>query len=694
MSDHRLCGAAGRVRLRTGTALVALSVAVSPLAPALAADVVVEAERLAPPSTTTVLPTVLTHAPVADAADLLGTLPGVSLGRMGGHGLDPVIRGLGQDGLNIISDGAMTFGGCPNRMDPPTASIPVSTMDAVIVERGYQTVTNGPGGPGGTVRFERLDPEFTEPGVRGTIGGGYTSNSAMRSGFADLQAGAENGWVRLDSQWKRAGSYEDGNGDAVRAGFEQYGGDLQVGWRASTGTTLSVSGGRDIVRDALFAGAGMDAPDTVVDTFRARLNHVVQGGGVLTGVQAEAYRSAVDHTMDNFSLRPLTGLMRMQADTTSDTFGGRVAGTFQTPAGVLEAGIDHRTNARDAVLLAGPRTMAPSAAMAQMWPGMTIAQTGLFAELDHPLSDRTTVTVGARLDAVQAHASKADQPGTIGTGLGVTARDLYAATYGTTDTSREELNVGGLARLTHAFDGGWTGHASVSRSVRTADASERGMARPVAAGWVGNPGIAPEKHTQAEVGATAVLGGWSVEATGWADRVEDFILRDIARGQSGVLVSNGRTVYRNVDATLAGLEAGVSGRIATVWRVSADAAWTWGENSTDGRALAQIPPLSGRLEAAYEQPTWSVGSTLRWATSQGRIDALGGVDVRETPGYGALDLFATYDGLKPVSLRVGVTNLLNEAYASHLSRGNGIDPQMIQVNEPGRAFYLQGQVTF
>jgi iron complex outermembrane receptor protein len=178
------------------------------------------------------------------------------------------------------------------------------------------------------------------------------------------------------------------------------------------------------------------------------------------------------------------------------------------------------------------------------------------------------------------------------------------------------------------------------------------------------------------------------------DRVEDYILRDTARGQPGILVANGRTVYRNVDATLAGLEAGVSGRINEVWRIGADAGWTWGENSTDGTALSQIPPLSGRLEAAYEQATWSVGSTLRWATSQGRIDTLGGVDVRKTPGYGAVDLFATYDGLKPVALRVGVTNLLNEAYASHLSRSNGVDPQMIQVNEPGRAFYIQGKVNF
>lgn len=685
-------GACARLR---ATALALSPLTLLPLAPspASAADVVVEADRLTPPSTTTALPTVLATPPAADAAEFLGTLPGVSVGRMGGHGLEPVIRGLSQDRLTILNDGAMTFGGCPNRMDPPTASVPVATIDAVTVTRGYQTVTNGPGGPGGTVSFERFDPEFAEPGVRGSAGGGYQSNSAQRFGFADVQAGAESGWVRLNSQWKRAGSYEDGSGDTVRAGFQQHGGDVQVGWRPLNGTTLSLSGGRDVVLDALFAGAGMDAAHSVTDTLRARLDHAVQGGGSLSRVRADVWRSAVDHSMDNYSLRVLTGPMRMQANTSSETFGGRVAGTLDTAAGELEVGLDHRTNARDAALLAAMPGMAPRASVAAMWPDMTIAQTGLFAEVDHPLGARTTLTAGARVDAVQTHAAKADEPGTIGAGMGVTPRALYQQTYGVSDTSQDELNLGGLLRLTHGFDG-WTGHASASRSVRTADASERGMARPVGAGWVGNPGIAPEKHHQGEVGATTAVGGWTVEGAAWADRVDDFILRDLARGQAGIAGPAGRVVYRNVDALLAGIELGARGRVSEVWRIDTSVAWTYGTNLADDHALPQIPPLSGRVEVAYEQPDWSVGSALRWATTQFRVDSVGGVDVGKTPGYGVVDLFATYDGLQPVGLRVGVTNLFDDAYASHLSRSNTVDPQMVQVNEPGRAFYLQGKVEF
>ena len=60
-------------------------------------------------------------APAADAGEWLRRLNGVEGIRMGGHGLDPVIRGQQGNALNVLIDGGYVFGGCPNRMDPPTA---------------------------------------------------------------------------------------------------------------------------------------------------------------------------------------------------------------------------------------------------------------------------------------------------------------------------------------------------------------------------------------------------------------------------------------------------------------------------------------------------------------------------------------------------------------------------------------------
>ena len=56
-----------------------------------------------------------------DGGEYLRGLTGVSGTRMGGHGIDPIIRGQSQTRINILLDGAYVHGGCPNRMDPPSA---------------------------------------------------------------------------------------------------------------------------------------------------------------------------------------------------------------------------------------------------------------------------------------------------------------------------------------------------------------------------------------------------------------------------------------------------------------------------------------------------------------------------------------------------------------------------------------------
>ena len=93
--------------------------------------------------------------PAADTADALKRVPGVSVGRMGGHGLEPVIRGQSQSRINVISDGAYHQGGCPNRMDPPTAYSALGGFDNIAVLKGYGSVLTGPGATGGAVLLER-----------------------------------------------------------------------------------------------------------------------------------------------------------------------------------------------------------------------------------------------------------------------------------------------------------------------------------------------------------------------------------------------------------------------------------------------------------------------------------------------------------------------------------------------------------
>lgn len=700
--------AARRAILLAGTASAVLMSALS-TSPAraeeeeksslLIPELVIDAPREVDGTSETVTVDKIGGVPARDAGELITRIPGVSAGRQGGHGSDISIRGMSEDRIAVISDGSYVFGGCPNRMDPPTSSMMPMSGDSITVRRGYQSVLDGPPAPAGTVSLERADPADFGEGLSGNVEAGVESNGSQR--YASMQARAvERGsYIRAFLTGRRAGNYEDGDGREVRSAFEQYGGGGEVGLRYGADSLLSLSVEENRAVDVYFAGAGMDAPWTATDTYRFAVEHNFDEAGVFKGFEASVYGSFVDHVMDNYSLRT-PGMMTMRTDATSDTRGARLAGNLVFGTLELTLGGDYRRNDRDAISYSSMMAAIPPTTISNYtWPGMEIEDAGVFAEAEVPLSERTDLKAGIRTDFVSVKATKADLlPGGMGA---VSARTLYGTFYGVTDTDREETNVSGLVRVTHDF-GGFSGWLGASRAVRTADATERGIARAPAmggGGWVGNPGLDPEKHHQVDLGVEKARTTWKTSASVWYDNVQDFISRDIARGQSGVLVNDGvSSIFRNVDAELAGIDLAAEWAFAPSWRLGGDIAYIYGENTTDNRPLYQIPPLSGSLELIYDVIEWSAGTRLRWAAKQSRVDDSAvtgsGLDVQETPGYAVIDLFGTWQLAEAVTLQGGVTNILDTTYASHLNRANGFDPTVVQVNEPGRSAYLQVSFAF
>ncbi|WP_339613959.1 TonB-dependent receptor [uncultured Parvibaculum sp.] len=691
-----------RAALRAAAAPAALAIAFAvPATHARAEEpasrpIVIEGDQALPGPLERMTPADTNGPAPRDAGEFLSRLEGVTSGRLGGHGNEISMRGLTQDNIAVISDGAYVFGGCPNRMDPPSSLSALLPDDVVTVARGYQSVTDGPPAPGGTVTIDRADPYDIADGLSGGIEGGIESNGETRYVSAQARAGLGGAYVRGFANAKKAGNYEDGDGRDVRSAFKQYGGGLEAGWRYGNHSVVSLSSDVDIVEDALFAGAGMDSPWTAARTVKASLDHNFDEGSLVTTLEVSAYGSFVEHLMDNYSLRT-PGMMRMRTDANSDTYGGRLAAGLDVIGGVLTLGVDHRTNNRNAESRSNMMGGAPVTITNYTWPDMFIRDTGLFGEYEAPVDAGTSLKLGLRADFVSVEAKRADWlPGGMGA---ITARQLYATYYGVTDTDREETNVSALARVTHDFNDSISGWIGAARAVRTADATERGIVRNGGANsWVGNPGIKPEKHYQIDTGLSAGNGPWGVTGGIWYDRVDDFISRDTARGQAGILMSNGASIYRNVDAELAGVDLSGSYRFSENWKTNATASYTYGANLTDSRPLYQIAPLSGSLEVVYEQPVWQAGTRLRWAANQTRADTNpltgSGLDAQETPGHVVLDLFASWKPVTGLELKGGVSNLLDQTYASYLSRSNGFDPAVVQVNEPGRSFYIQAALTF
>ena len=655
-------------------------------------NVVVLGAPLDDPAAEMLLPADVLRAPAADGGDLLRSINGVSAGRMGGRGLEPVIRGQSQGRLNVLLDGAYLFGACPNRMDPPSSFAATESWDRITVLKGVQTLRWGGGGSGGTVLFER-DAWPDEPGTIARGGAATTSNGTNYDVFGDLGWSTERAYLRGRFQQTDAGDYEDGDGEKVRSAYEETAASFATGLTLSGDDQLEFAVDATRVSDVRYPGAGMDAPKDDADSYRLRYATPAFDGDLTL----ESYYGKVHHRMDNFSERELTAPMAMEVPARSQTFGGRVF--LERPLGeswMTTVGVDFVDNRRHATRRQGASPTDVNTVNSFLWPGADLTELGLTFEGERGLGGGV-LTAGIRYDHIEAGVGKADNnpPSPL---LG-SPNDLYRAYYGRSAGDETEDHVSGLLRYERSVGvDGLTLFAGLSRTMRTADATERYLAMNHAMNprmrWVGNPGLDPEDHRQADLGFT-----WrrpSVALTGalFYDDVEDYITPDRARGQDGILLADGARIYRNVDAELYGAELEARWALSETWSVTGTAAYVRAENTDDDRPLPQIPPLNGVLEISRASRAWDAGGRLRWADRQSRADddpmTGSGLDARETPGYGVIDLFARIAVLDASELALGVDNLADKTWADHLNRANQdpFNPDPIQVNEPGRTLWV------
>ena len=634
----------------------------------------------------------------ADGGSWLLSIPGVTGVRMGSHGADPVIHGMKQTQLNILLDGAFVHGGCPNRMDPPSSYASAETYDRMTVIKGVQSLVYGAGGPGGTVLFERIDPVFAAGETfKGEAGAGYVSNGKAKNGYVDLATGGDSGFARAIISAKKAENYKDGDGVEVRSGYDEKGAVLDLGYNIDAQSKLKLSLEATRTDDILYAGAGMDAP--VSDHDLAKLSYENKAGALgFDAFKAEVYSSRVDHVMDNFSLRTNT-LMWASVPSESDTLGGRIVGELELASALLTVGIDVQQNDRDAVRYSASAGTIPTTVAGYLWPGVSIDQLGLFAEVSDDIDAASRYTAGLRVDQIDASTSKADLDPP---GMPWTANQLYTAYYGITSQPQDETNVGALLRYERDLSANTAIYTVLSRTARTADATERYMASfnsVTSQRWVGNPNLNPEIHQQLELGSTVKGKQYQFQASVYYDDVNDYILRDRAHGQTGILLSDNATIYRNVDARLYGAEAQLDYQWSERWSSVFTVAYVHATNTTDSRAIAQTPPLEGTASLEYSAGGgWMLGGRLRAVDKQTRVDdditTGSGLDVGQTPGFAVLDLYGHNKLGKAAQISYGVDNVLDKTYAEHLNKSNAFDVTQIQVNEPGRAYWVKASVNF
>lgn len=589
--------------------------------------------------------------PPADGAGYLKNIPGISVTRKGGTGGDPVFRGMAGSRLGIVLDGEYLLGGCGGRMDPPTTYAFPESYDRITLLKGPQTVVYGGGNVAGTVLFERETGRFEAPGVRGSVGataGSFGRNDQM----LDVTAGNTIGFVRVIGTRSDSNNYEDGDGREVHSFYTRESVTSILGLTPDARTraefTADFSWAEAAYADRTMDGAVFDRQGYSLKLERRDIS------GLLSAAELFAYYNYIDHVMDNFSLRTPTG-MKMLSNPDRATQGVRLKADL-TPGQntVFTAGVDYeedqRTSRSGVNYDSQPRV-----------PDMTFEKLGVFAEAEHDLDKTGRLIGGLRLDFVDVTN---DKPGS----QAEDSDNLNSAFL------RYEHDLGSVPV---------TAYIGVGLAERTPDWWERNKVFT----------LEPERNTQTDAGLIYNSGSLRASVALFYSKISDFML-----------ITSTTPGARNIDATTYGGEAEVSYSPFRNWTATAAAAYTHGDNDTDNKPLAQVPPLEGTLGVKYDDRKLMAGVLLRAVARQDRVDvgngSIVGTDIGETPGFSVFSANAGYRPVKGLLVTGGVDNIFDRTYAEHISKAVSSSvtafglQQTTRVNEPGRTLWLKANYAF
>ncbi|WP_394204043.1 TonB-dependent copper receptor [Shewanella waksmanii] len=597
--------------------------------------------------------------PAYDGAGFLKTIPGFNVGRKGGAGGDPTLRGMGGSRVSIVDDGQHIAGTCGGRMDPPTAYIYPESYDNITVIKGPQTVKYGPVGSAGTVLFEKDRHSFTEKDLQGRAS--VTGGSFGRQDYlVELKAGTETHYLDMDINQSKSDHYEDGDGNTIQSSYDRNNYNFALGWTPDDDTVVELAYGRSS-GEAEYADRANKAREISNENLTL-LTQIDLQYDWLNSIELQIYSNENDHIMDQFdqgknsgtNVRRTTSGGHLWLDISSST-------DWQTTVGVDYMDSLHEGRSINPAIDNGLDDLLSK----PFKDNMRHKNLGLFVESSYQIN-QGKLLAGARIDQWQT--------------------ELFVAQQG----KRDDDLLSGFLRYEY-ITGNSQYYIGTGHAARIPDYWELMKAD------VNNPAqkafdLEPEKTTQLDIG-WIYQADVEIASSFYYGKVKDYILID---------ANTEKTSAYNIDATIWGAEIGVTYEFNDNWSTISSISYSHGDNDTDSTPLGQISPLEGRISINYENDNWTAGLLWRLVAAQDRI-ALGqgnisGQDLAKSSGFGTLAINGSWQH-DDILISFGIENLFDITYAEHISRsgaGNDIpgSEPLFQVNEPGRTAWVKLDLTF
>lgn len=617
--------------------------------------------------------------PASDGADYLKSIVGFSVVKSGaGTNGDVTFRGMFGSRIKVLTDGTENLGACPSRMDSPTSYISPESYDRISVIKGPQTVQYANTGSAATVLFERKPEQFdADQNYRGQA-------SVLMGSYGRLDhnvetaIGDEKKYIRLNANRSVSDSYQDGNGTTVPSDWERWNADVALGWTPNEDTWVELTGGK-ADGEAVYAGRMMDGSQFARESLGLRVEkkNVTE---VIKKIEAQVNYSFNDHVMDNYSLRP-EPMMKMATNVARKTLNARMAVTHEWDSLQFITGIDSQNNQHSI-----RKTDSKNHIVYQDQPRMTdmkYQSYGGFGELTYHFDDQNSLVSGVRFDQVDVKDERQDS---IDQGYNrkldktLTSGFIrFENTHPEHDDGKTYIGLGYVERMPDYWE--LFSPKSGNGDINTFNH------------------IDTEKTLQLDMGYQHQHGALNSWVSAYAGLVNDYILTSYKPGTG--MMGGMEAHSRNIDATIAGAEAGIGYQFTDAIQADVSAMYAWGENTTDNTPLPQISPLEARVNLRYIQDNYTLGALWRVVDGQNRISPnqgnIVGYDLQKSAGFGTLSLNGTYHVNDAVDVSLGIDNVLDETYTEHLNKlgdaGTGLAADE-QFNNIGRNYWARVSMKF
>ncbi len=202
----------------------------------------------------------------------------------------------------------------------------------------------------------------------------------------------------------------------------------------------------------------------------------------------------------------------------------------------------------------------------------------------------------------------------------------------------------------------------------------------------GNPLLGAEFGLGTDLFAEYYFPGGSVSAAVFRNQMNNYIFPRDTNELATRRADLNKFIFDEQRVLMTGFELQAKYRILAAFQLSSDINFVRGDFIDEGKsfpiirtggsdvAVPMMPPLSGRTTLEWSRGDLRLGSSVRYAASQNRVDQF----ERPTDGYTVFDAFAQYNmSTGPVlhTFTLNVENIGNATYRNHLSRIKEIYPE-------------------